>query len=120
MEEGHVLYNNEEEIIDLNRHCFDFDIMIYRNVYDILLMFSTFVEIPLVAMDEEEPSIESDSYLESLWTEDLSDVEDSDDVNVVSLAYMDRGSQIMYVFHCSLFFEFSISYLKMPLGKFWM
>ena len=35
-----------------------------------------FIELPSVAMDEEEPQDERDSYLESMLTEDLSDVDD--------------------------------------------
>ena len=34
------------------------------------------IELPPVAMDEKEPQDESDSYLESMLTEDLSDVDD--------------------------------------------
>ena len=34
------------------------------------------VELPPVTMDEQEPALESDTYLESLLTEDLSDVDD--------------------------------------------
>lgn len=34
------------------------------------------IELPPVAMDEKEPREESDSYLESMLTEDLSDVDD--------------------------------------------
>ena len=36
------------------------------------------VELPLVTIDEQEPQLESDSHLESLLTEDLSDVDDID------------------------------------------
>jgi hypothetical protein len=34
------------------------------------------IELPPVAMDEKEPQDESDSYLESMLIEDLSDVDD--------------------------------------------
>ena len=34
------------------------------------------IELPPVAMDEQEPQDESDSYLESMLTEDLSDADD--------------------------------------------
>ena len=34
------------------------------------------IELPPIAMDEKEPQDESDSYLESMLTEDLSDVDD--------------------------------------------
>ena len=68
-------------------------------------------------MDEEELPLESDSYLESLLIKDLNDVDDNDLVEVDSLSEMASGSQINYVVHCSMFFEFSISYLEMPLGK---
>ena len=69
---------------------------------------------------DEKPPLESDSYLESLLTEDLTDANDSDITNVVGLEGMAWGREINYVVHCSMFFEFSISYLEMPLGKFWM
>ena len=43
------------------------------------------VELPLATINEQEPQLESDSYLESLLTEDLSDdddidAEDADDI----------------------------------------
>ena len=41
----------------------------------------------LIAMDEK-PPLESDSYLESLLTEDLTDANDSDITNVVGLEGM--------------------------------
>ena len=34
------------------------------------------IEISLVAMEEQEPQYESDSYLESMLTKELSDVDD--------------------------------------------
>ena len=36
------------------------------------------VELPVVTIDEQETQLDSDSYLESLLTEDLSDVDDID------------------------------------------
>ena len=78
------------------------------------------VEIPPVSMDEEELPLESDSYLESLLIKDLNDADENDLVEVDSLSEMASGSQINYVVHCSMFFEFSISYLEIHLGIFWM
>ena len=40
------------------------------------------VELPLVTADEFDPQLESDTYLESLLTEDLSDAEDIDPKDV--------------------------------------
>ena len=44
------------------------------------------VELPLVTIDEHEPELESDSYLESLLTEDLSDADDIDAKDVDDMA----------------------------------
>ena len=44
------------------------------------------VELPLVTVDEHEPQLESDSYLESLLTEDLSDADDIDAEDVDNMA----------------------------------
>ena len=44
------------------------------------------VELPLVTIDEHEPQLESDSYLESLLTEDLSDADDIDAKDVDDMA----------------------------------
>ena len=86
------------------------------------------VEIPLVVMDEKEPPLESDAYLESLMIEDLNDVDDNDmnDVDDNDTADVDGivevagGSQMSLVVQCLIVFAFCISYLKIPLGKFWM
>ena len=56
--------------------------------------------LPPVTIDEHEPQLESDAYLESLLTEDPSDVagidpEDADDKAL--------GIQINYLIHCLLF-----------------
>ena len=44
------------------------------------------VELPLVTIDEHEPQLESDSYLESLLIEDLSDADDIDAEDVDDMA----------------------------------
>ena len=44
------------------------------------------VELPIVTADEFDPQLESDSYLESLLTEDLSDVDDIDPEDVNEMA----------------------------------
>lgn len=46
------------------------------------------VQIPLVAMDGEEPPLKSDPYLESLLIEGLTKADDNDDVDVAGLADM--------------------------------
>jgi len=37
---------------------------------------NSLIELPPIAMDEQEPQDESDSYLESMLTEELSDAND--------------------------------------------
>ena len=44
------------------------------------------VELPLVTMDEQEPALESDPYLESSLTKDLSDVDDIEFEDVDDMA----------------------------------
>ena len=44
------------------------------------------VEIPPVALDEQELTLESDNYLESLLTKDLSDADDIDPEDVEDMA----------------------------------
>ena len=44
------------------------------------------VELSLVTIYEHEPQLESDSYLESLLTEDLSDADDNDAEDVDNMA----------------------------------
>ena len=78
------------------------------------------VLVEIISMDEEKLPLESDAYLERLLIKELNDVDDNDVAEVDSLSEMDSGIHINYVVHCSMFFEFSISYLQMPLGKLWM
>ena len=42
------------------------------------LQLDGLIELPQIAMDEPEPQDESDSYLESMLTKDLSDADDID------------------------------------------
>ena len=69
--------------------------------------------LPPVTIDEQGPQLESDAYLESLLTENPSDVDGIDPEDADDMAL---GSQINYLVHCLL--EVSISCLEMPLGKF--
>ena len=58
------------------------------------------VEILGVAMDEEEPPLESDAYIESLLTEGFSDADYNHAKDVDDMAW---ESQISYLVHCLLF-----------------
>ena len=75
--------------------------------------------LPPVTIDEEEPQLESDAYLESLLTEDLSDVDDIDAKDDDDMAW---GSRTSYLVHCLLFWTFffmSGNFIRQILNVVW-